>query len=107
MVVCCGVQPLYFLDEMQPQELDAVLNQFSNNYKNQWEQVRFISYIQASCFASKGLKPQDLIRFTWEQEQQEILTPEEFEVRKKQMLEETIKALNNPNKRTASIKDFS
>jgi len=65
-VVNCGVQPAYFLDEITPVEVNALLNQYFENYKNGWEQTRFISYIIASCNSTKELKVTDIIEFSWD-----------------------------------------
>lgn len=94
MVVHCGVQPQYFLDEMQPYELAPLLDANYNRYKNQWEQVRFITYVQAQTQSDKKLTPQDIIRFNWEQEEVEEVTPEELQQRKQAMLDFMIKVKN-------------
>jgi len=83
-------------------ELDSILISINNNYKNVWEQTRFIAYIQASCFATKDLKPTDLIKFNWDTEltenQNNIISIEEIEIRKQAMLQSVISSLNLPNK---------
>lgn len=66
-------------------QLESLLNAYNINYKNTWEQVRFIAYIQASCF-SKISKPQDIIKFKWDEIEHEDLTPEQLEQQKKEVL---------------------
>lgn len=66
-------------------ELDSILTAYFNDYKNTWEQTRLIAYVTASCFASKELTPQDIIKFNWETKPQETITPEEIEQRKQAM----------------------
>jgi hypothetical protein len=90
---------------MSPFELDAILTQYFNIYKNHWEQTRFISYITASCFASKQLTPQDIIKFSWDVEDQpEQLTPEQIEARKTAMFKHLQN--NYHNSKPAKLKDF-
>lgn len=60
------------------------------NYQNQWNLVRFTSYIAVKCAGSKLEKPSDLIRFPWDLDdiiEPEILTNDEIEAREKEMLE--------------------
>lgn len=75
-------------------ELEAILNQYFNQYKNQWEQVRFISYVTASCQSTKQLAPQDIIKFDWEKEVEKV-SPEEIEKRKKELLDFATERIKN------------
>ena len=71
---------------MQPVEVDAAINQYFEQYKTSWEQTRFIAYITASCQATKELKPQDLIKFSWEKDNTPLPSKEEQEQVKARML---------------------
>ena len=61
-------QPSYFFDEMEMYELDLILSNYQYHYKNEMEMNRNISYIIAQCNSSKKLKPQDIIKFPWDNE---------------------------------------
>ncbi len=83
-------------------EVDILLKQYFSNYKNGWEQTRFISYIQASCNSTKPLKPTDIIKFGWDIEEENIST-EDLEARKKEMLEFVKSKYENDNNNEAGI----
>jgi hypothetical protein len=87
-----GIQPQYFLDEMTWFELDAVLQQYYNQYKNQWEQTRLVAYYCAAPFAKLSMT--DIIRFAWDKKESDI-KPEELQQRKEVLLQ----ALNSKNLR--------
>jgi hypothetical protein len=57
---------------MTDKELQAVINEINNNYKDRWEQVRQICYIQANCFASKHIAKADLMPFSWDKSDESI-----------------------------------
>lgn len=56
----------YFLDNMQPYELDAILDNIEYSVKVSWEQTRFIAWMQAQSFSTKKIKLTDLIQFGWD-----------------------------------------
>lgn len=58
----------YFLDVMQPYELNALLENIEYSVKTSWEQTRFQSYVQAQSFSTKKMKMTDLITFGWDKE---------------------------------------
>lgn len=58
----------YFLDFMQPYELAAITEVLEYTTKQEWEQVRFQSYVQAQSQSSKKIKPTDILKFGWEQD---------------------------------------
>jgi hypothetical protein len=51
---------------MQVYELNLILSQIPYCNKNSWEQTRFISYVVAQTNSSKKIKPTDLIKFSWD-----------------------------------------
>ena len=68
VVVCnCGIQPAYFLDEMEFWEAKLFIERDFENYKNEWEQTRYIAFIQAWSTGNKVRKPIELVRFEWEE----------------------------------------
>ena len=48
-----GIQPEYFLDSMDWFELDAVLKEYENQYRNTWEQTRFVAITIAKVNGNK------------------------------------------------------
>lgn len=51
-----------------------IIKNENENYKNDWEKVRFSSLVTAQCNSSKQLKPTDILKFTWDSEgESEIL----------------------------------
>lgn len=61
-----GVNPEYVMDKMTFVEINSLFK-FSY-YKNQeeWEQTRFLGYIQVRSVGSKIGKMTDLVQFPWE-----------------------------------------
>lgn len=51
---------------MSNYELEAVLKQVNENFKNSWEQTRILSTNIINCFAEKPLKPVELMPFLWD-----------------------------------------
>jgi hypothetical protein len=85
-----GIDPLYFWDEMSPDELKAIIKARSEkdtqDYKVSWEQARAISFY--SIVAMQGTKdykkPEDLFKFSWEKADKpkpKKLTQEEMETK--------------------------
>ncbi len=64
----------YFLDIMQPYELNALLDVIEYSAKLSWEQTRFQSYITAKSFSSNNIKLTDLIKFGWDDVTDEKVT---------------------------------
>ena len=68
-----GVQPKYFLDEMEGYEVNAIITQYNNQYELDWERTRRImhSVVQVQC--TKSLNLEQVIKFPWDGED-EIVT---------------------------------
>lgn len=67
---------------MQMYELDTILMNLHYSTKENWEQCRFNSYITAQCNSSKTLKPNDIIKFPWDNKSdknESVLTMEDIE----------------------------
>lgn len=58
---------------MQSYEVESILDGFEYKQRTAWEQSRMISYVTAQCNSSKKLKPQDIIRFPWDDEKDEVV----------------------------------
>lgn len=67
-----NINPNYFWDYMSIEELISTLNAIDNNNKSRWEQTRFITYINALSNGSNLKSPTDIIKFSWEKEEQQI-----------------------------------
>ncbi|MZQ50427.1 MAG: hypothetical protein GT598_15625 [Bacteroidales bacterium] len=69
-------------------ECDAIIQGYNENYKNGWEQTRYIAYVIAATNSDKIKSPKDLLSFTWEiEEEKEIITKEERLKREQEMLD--------------------
>lgn len=70
----------YFFDRMQMYELNTILSSLNKSIKNDWEQTRMIAYIIAQCNSTKQLKPTDILKFDWDNDdhnKQEIITKDD------------------------------
>ncbi len=78
-------------------ELNTILESMHLKTKNSWEQTRFISYILAQVNSSKTIKQTDILKFSWDKEEEttedETVTNEDKERLKKQA-NEIINELN-------------
>lgn len=61
-----SISPDYFFDYMNWDEVNAILEEYNNQYKNEWEKIRWSAYINALGQGVKLKKPTDLIEFEWE-----------------------------------------
>lgn len=76
-----GIDPLYFLDEMSQDEMNAIFKAKNETDKTAWEQTRTICfYSVASMNGTKQFKkPSDLFSFTWEKPKpKKTMTKEEI-----------------------------
>nr|DAJ23585.1 MAG TPA: hypothetical protein [Caudoviricetes sp.] len=61
-------------------ELNTILSSLNKSIKNDWEQTRMIAYIIAQCNSTKQLKPTDILKFDWDNDdhnKQEIITKDD------------------------------
>lgn len=86
VVYNCKIDPNYFYDEMTFEELDLVLEKYNEDYKNSWNQTRFISFWCGNVDYKKCKQPKDLITFSWEQPEEEIEI-EDIEVTQQKLLD--------------------
>ena len=66
-------------------EVQVVVENYNISYQNQWNQIRWLGYINASCAGNKLNQPKDLIVFAWEQEEVEE-TKEDIEETRNRLL---------------------
>jgi len=62
------LDPNYFLDELSFDELISIVGSSEDKNRDNWEQVRTISYYSflGHTTSKQKLKPKDLMTFTWE-----------------------------------------
>ena len=68
-------------------EANVLIDQFNKDYQNNWEQTRWLGYINAVCAGNKINKPSDLMMFSWEQSEIIELQKEDIEQTKNRLLE--------------------
>lgn len=72
-------------------EVQAIIEAISEDYKDNWEQTRYIAFITAAVNSSKIKQPQDLFKFSWEKdvelEKEEEISPEERQARAQDLID--------------------
>lgn len=58
----------YFKNEMTWKELDYILKELGNKRKDDLENTRLLMYSTFQSQSTKQLKPEDIIKFSWEVE---------------------------------------
>lgn len=89
-VINLHLQPDYFWDISTEKDIYYLNQTYYNNYKEDWEKLRFLATVQASCFSD--LKGNKLLDFPWDKEDETILklTKEE----KDNLLNNMLESLN-------------
>lgn len=64
----------YFLDRLEEWEALEMLNNIDKTEKNEWERARMMMYIYSQSLTKKKLKPTDIIKFQWENEEKKDTT---------------------------------
>lgn len=100
LVLGLGLNPEYVADKMDLQEAKTLIKFSWYKSKEEWEQSRLVSYIQAQSQSTKKLKMKDIIEFPWEKEETEHNTSASNEDRKRleakaKQMEEYFKNNNN------------
>lgn len=73
---------------MSMDECNAIIESYNEQYKNGWEQTRYIAFINAALYNDKIKKPSDLMKFDWDDEDNNpIISREERIKREQEMLE--------------------
>lgn len=73
-------------------ELENIVNEYNKKFINDWEQTRFLSYVNVLIGGSKIKSPKDLIKFSWEQDDEIVdQSKEELEIIQANLLELTRK----------------
>ena len=64
-----GIDPAYFLDEMDYDDLDAVLEAYAESIQDTWEQTRLLSFYSVAPHMGKSkTTPQKFMPFAWDTE---------------------------------------
>jgi len=85
LVLQCGIDPGYVLDEMQFYEVEALIENLWMKDKESWEQARTISYVTAQCQSTKKLDMKEMMTFPWEKGEKIEDNPEELEAVREEM----------------------
>lgn len=82
LVIERGFDAEYFMDRMKVYEALECLASLHYVKKEEWEQARFIAYMVGQVNSTKTLKLTDIIRFPWDEEQEDVI--DENEIRRLQ-----------------------
>lgn len=66
LVLQCRFSPEYVLDKMEWYEVGAALQFLHYSNRTEWEQSRMMAYVTAQVQSTKKLKPEDIIKFPWD-----------------------------------------
>ncbi len=64
----------YFMDKMQPYEVETMIEAIPYADRPTWEQTRLKIFSTASMFSKNALSVTDIMRFKWDEEQGEPQT---------------------------------
>ncbi len=81
LVLKCGIDPRYVLDEMPLYEADLYLSHAYYIGQEIREDIRVATWMTAQVNSKKKLKPSDIYTFAWEHKKQEpveAVTPEQL-----------------------------
>lgn len=56
----------YFLDELQPYEINTYIENIKYLDTNNWEQTRLLMYVIAQVNSKKQLDVKDILKFAWD-----------------------------------------
>lgn len=64
----CKVNPEYFFDEMSFTEIEVVIEAYEEEFRNDWEKTRTLAHSIISSQSTKAVKPEDVLKFQWDDE---------------------------------------
>lgn len=112
LVLYLGLDAEYVMDRMQVYEVGALMRHGHKKHMVEYECARLGAYVTASCHTSKkNLKPTDIIKFSWEDEEakQDKKVKKEAKRRVKETTESDItdlmKRMRNSRKNVTEKKD--
>jgi len=62
------------MDEMKDYEVYLLIDNIELSERNDWERSRFESYVLCQINSKKKLSPTDIVKFSWDNEKQELST---------------------------------
>lgn len=65
-----GLSPDYVLDKIEWYEINSLMKYQYYSIKDNWEQARLIAFMIAQTNSKKRLKLQDIVPFTWEEDEE-------------------------------------
>jgi len=69
---------------MSDYEANLLIDSNYEKFKMEWERTRWLGYINCLAFGSKIKNPQDILKFTWEEEIKEVDSRTEEEIKEVQ-----------------------
>ena len=79
LVLRFNLSPAYVLDNMQLYEARALLKYSDYSSRDSWEQSRLVAYLIAQTNSTKKMKPSDIIKFSWDNEEHTGISNDEIE----------------------------
>lgn len=62
----------YFMDVMQPFELNILLDNMGKSVKSDWERTRQLCYSIVQVNSKKHLKPSDVMKLPWDNDTKKV-----------------------------------
>ena len=79
LVLRYNLSPAYVLDHMQLYEAKALLKYSDYSSRDSWEQSRLVAYIIAQVNSTKKMRPIDIMKFKWDDEEHNEISNDEIE----------------------------
>ena len=79
LVLRFNLSPAYVLDHMQLYEAKALLKYSDYSSRDSWEQSRLVAYIIAQVNSTKKMRPTDIMKFKWDDEEHIGISNDEIE----------------------------
>ena len=64
----------YIMNDMQMYELDYLLSSINYSYREEYEIMRFQSYVTAQTQSTKKIDMKDIVKFSWDNENEYKVT---------------------------------
>lgn len=80
---------------MQFYEVDALLDSYYLKHKDSWEQARLIAYMTAQVNSRNTIRPDDIIKFHWEKDEDAPVVSEADQMSIELEMKELENILNN------------
>lgn len=79
LVLRYNISPDYVLNHMQLYEARALLKYSDYSSRDSWEQSRLVAYLIAQVNSTKKLRPTDILKFKWDDEEHIGISNDEIE----------------------------